>query len=596
MRHLTLAGRHLHRFRFARRTRIDRHSRFDRRICFERRVGRLRTCPARCWTAIALVLAAANSFALGAAVEPPRAAATEHAAPAAAAPPAERPSATTQPATRQSVTTQPAAKRPNILFIFSDDHALRTIGTYGSGLNRTPHIDRLADEGAVFLRSYCATSICCPSRAAILTGKHGHKNGVLGNADRWRNEQFVFPRALGQAGYQTALIGKWHLNSPPGDAFDHWKILSGAGGQGHYYNPEFIGKDGDRRQIEGYSTDIITDLALNWLIERRPDRPFLLMCQFKAPHIHRVPPPRHMDDYDDATLPVPATLFDDYRNRTPYAAHTFMEIQGMPEHLLNIVPLADEPIDLQDRRYDFLARMTAAQVAAYHRAYDPDNRAYRRMRDAGELTGLTREHYWYQRFIKDYLGCVAAIDDNVGRLLEFLDVHGLADETLVIYSSDQGFFTGEHGWAEKRWMYEQSLAMPFLARWPGRIEPGRRVEAMIQNIDYAPTFLELAGADGPADIQGRSLLPLFAGDPPADWRTAIYYNYDDGDAYNLPTIEGVRTERYKLIYYQRPEPDWELFDLHTDPLELHNVHEDAAYQHVAERMRATLERLRRQYR
>ncbi len=494
-----------------------------------------------------------------------------------------------------SAATDVRPTRPNIVFIFSDDHALRTIGAYGAGVNQTPRIDRLADEGAIFLRSYCTTSICCPSRAAILTGQHGHRNGVVGNADAWNNEQWQFPRALRAAGYATALVGKWHLNRPPGDAFDDWRVLSGSGGQGEYFNPDFVAKDGSRARVEGYSTDVITDMALEWLAGRDADQPFLLMCQYKAPHIHRVPPPRHMDKYDAMTLPVPATLFDDYRGRVDYVRQTQMEIRIMPEMLLNIVPLAGEPIDLSEHRYNWLARMTDAQKAAYHRAYDPDNRAFRAMVERGEMVGLTKEHYWYQRFMKDYLRCVAAIDDNVGRILDWLDENDLAENTIVIYSSDQGFFTGEHRWAEKRWMYEETLSMPFMMRWPGRITPGTRISAMIQNIDYAPTFLEIAGAEIPEDVQGRSLVPLLDGTPPEDWRDAVYYHYDDGDAYNLPKIEGVRTERYKLINYYAPRQAWELFDLQVDPLELRSVYDDPAYAAVRRDMLRELARMREKY-
>lgn len=487
------------------------------------------------------------------------------------------------------------SQRPNIVFLFSDDHALRTIGAYGSGLNQTPNIDRIADAGAVFTRSFCTTSICCPSRAAILTGKHGHLNGIVGNWEKWNPDQFIFSRALQKVGYQTALVGKWHLKGLPGDAFDHWRILSGNGGQGSYFNPDFVAKDGSESQIEGYSADVITNLALDWLKGRSKDQPFLLMCQFKAPHIHRIPPPRHMDKYDGVTLPLPPTLFDDYRTRNSYAADTRMAIRIMPEMLLNILPLEGEPIDLSQHRLKWYQRMTAEQRTAYHQAYDPDNRAYRELKASGELTGKTKEHYWYQRFMKDYLGCVAAIDDNVGRVLDYLEQNGLADNTVVIYSSDQGFFTGEHQWAEKRWMYEPSLSMPFIIRWSGHIQPGSRIDAMIQNIDYAPTFLELAGAPIPDDVQGRSLLPVLGGETPADWRQSIYYNYDDGNSYNLPTIEGVRTERYKLINYYKPRQEWELFDLKTDPLELNNVYDDPAYTKIQKELKQELARLRKYY-
>lgn len=473
------------------------------------------------------------------------------------------------------------ADRPNIVFLFSDDHAVRTIGAYGGIGEATPNIDRLADEGAVFLRSFCTNSICVPSRATIMTGKHSHANGVLKNGSSWDGSQFVFPRALVEAGYATALIGKWHLTSGPGDEFDHWEVLSGAGGQGHYYNPTFRSKDGGERRITGYSADIIGDLALEWMEGRLDEEePFLLMAQFKAPHIHRIPPARHMDRYDSVRLPEPETLFTDWAGKNEWAQDTPMRVEIFQEHILNIVPPLGE-YDLTERRYrDQIGQMNAEQLAAYHAAYDPENGAYWTRKAAGVFEGeagkraLTR--YKYQRFIKDYLGCVAAVDDNVGRIVAFLEEHGLAENTLVIYSSDQSFFTGEHGWAEKRWAYEPSLMMPFVARWPAGIKPGQRVEAMIQNIDYVPTFLELAGVEIPGDVHGRSLVPLFGGEVPADWRTSIYYHYYEDGSYDLPRIEAVRTETHKLIRHYREgyETFWELYDLRRDPQELENLHDD----------------------
>ena len=486
-------------------------------------------------------------------------------------------------------------KQPNIVFIFSDDHALRTIGAYGSGLNETPNIDRIAREGALFTRSYCTNSICCPSRASILTGKHSHKNGVTRNGSSWNSDQFVFTRALSKAGYKTAVIGKWHLRGWPTDEFDYWKLLSGGGGQGHYYNPEFQLMDGGSEQIEGYSTDIITDQSIQWMEkQQRAGQPFMMMCQFKAPHIHRIPPPRHMDICDGKTLPEPETLFDDYQNRTRYAEQCWMRLFGMQEHILNIVPPAGQ-YDMNQREFQFLARMTQPQREAFHRSYDPDNEEYCRLRTAGQLEGQPLDRYKYQRFLKDYLGCVAAIDDNVGRILDWIERQGLSENTVVVYSSDQGFFTGEHGWNDKRWMYEETVSMPLMMRWPGRISVGINIRAMVQNIDYAPTFLDMAGAPIPDEVQGRSLLPLFGGKVPDDWRDAIYYHYYMDGAYNLPRFEGIRTDRYKLINYYFPDQEWELFDLLKDPQELRCVYEDPDYGEIRNSLKLDLERLRRQY-
>ena len=489
----------------------------------------------------------------------------------------------------------PSAK-PNILFIFSDDHALRAIGAYGSGLNKTPNIDRIANEGALFTRSYNTNSICCPSRASILTGKHSHKNGVTGNGSKWNSNQFVFTRALSRTGYSTALIGKWHIKGlPAAGEFDHFQILSGGGGQGHYYNPEFVNMDGSTEHATGYSTDIITNKSINWMTKQRAaGKPFMLMCNFKAPHIHRIPPPRHMNNYDDVTLPIPSTFFDDFKNRSPYAGKCWMKLAGMQEPILNITPRAGR-YDINERKFEFLKRMTPDQRDAFHRSYDPDNDAYRRDRAAGKLNGDDLSRYKYQRFIKDYIRCVDAIDDNVGRLLKWLEDNNLADNTVVVYSSDQGFFTGEHGWNDKRWMYEETVSMPLMMRWPGHIKPGTRVNAMVQNIDYAPTFLDIAGAKTPDEVQGRSLLPLFSGNTPSDWRKAIYYHYYDDGSYNLPRFEGVRDARYKLVNYYFPKQEWELFDLEKDPNEIRSVYGDPAYAEVQKKLNQDLQRLRKQY-
>ena len=305
-----------------------------------------------------------------------------------------------------------------------------------------------------------------------------------------------------------------------------------------------------------------------------------------------------MNKYDNVEIPEPVNMFDDYRGRSPYAADTYMEFKAMGEHILNIVPpFGDKSFDTSRHEYDYLSRMTPEQRRAYHEAYDPDNAEYRRLRAEGKLKDDSREleKYKYQRFLKDYLGCVAAIDDNVGRILDYLDAQGLADNTVVIYSSDQGFYTGEHGWNDKRWMYEESFAMPFMLRWPAKVSPGQKCTELIQNIDYAPTFLEMAGATIPDDLDGTSLMPLLAGETPKDWRDALYYHYYEDGSYNLPRFEGVSDKRFKLINYYFPKQAWELFDLQEDPHEMQSVYDEGDYADVVADMKQKLARLREQY-
>jgi arylsulfatase A-like enzyme len=509
---------------------------------------------------------------------------------------------------------------PNILFIFSDDHACQAISAYGSVINRTPNIDRIAREGALFENSFCSNAICAPSRAVVLTGKFSHVNGKIDNrADPFDTSQPTFNKALQAAGYQTAMIGKWHLRNDP-EGFDFWKILPG---QGNYYNPDFrtpahlvSGADaepagagpgdtaGDSGQgpapevvterIEGYVTDIITDLALNWLrTGRDQERPFLLMCQHKAPHRNWMPGPEHLRDLEGEEIPEPETLFDDYSGRASPASNQEMTIarHALPAYDLKITP--PDPANEEDANnwswvYD---RLTPEQKAAWDAVYEPRNEAFREAAPQGE----ERVRYDYQRYIKDYLRCIASVDDSVGRILAYLDESGLSENTLVIYSSDQGFFLGEHGWFDKRWMYEESLRMPFLARWPARIRPGTRVAEMIQNIDYAPTFLEAAGLMVPEEIQGESLVPLMEDRRPGDWRRSIYYHYYEFPAVHMVAKHyGVRTDRYKLIHYYETD-EWECFDLEADPHELRSVYGDPEYADVVAGLKEELARLQALY-
>lgn len=479
---------------------------------------------------------------------------------------------------------------PNIIIILSDDHARRTISAYDDEIIRTPNIDRLADEGIVFTNAFVANSICGPARASILTGKHSHIHGVTGNAQPWDSTQWVFPRALKEAGYQTALFGKWHLNSRPADEYDTYRLLTGAGRQGFYYNPEFYDSETGTETVEGFSTDIITEDALKWLEqERDPDRPFLLFVQYKVAHVPRMPPLRLLDKYVDETIPEPPTLHDDLSTRSVYARQVnFFLDQFHPLPPYGTYDPQEESI--------YVARMTDEQLRAYHEVIDPQNEEFRRRLESGELDDSTAmRSYVYQRFIKDYLRLVDALDENIGRLLDWLDAdEALKQNTVVVYASDQGYFTGEHGYAEKRLMYEPAMVMPLIMRAPGRVEPGTRAGALVQNIDLAPTFLELAGVAAPEDLQGRSLTPLFDGEAPADWRTSVYYQYFDHMLHRVGRHAGVRSDRYKLIHFYTDDVR-EFYDLEADPHEVDNVYGNPDYRDEIDMMKAEYERLKVQY-
>lgn len=488
-----------------------------------------------------------------------------------------------------------AATRPNILFIFSDDHAAHAISAYGSKINETPNIDRIAAQGMLFRNVFCGNSICGPSRATILSGQHSHINGFMRNGNEFDPGHQTFVKLLHEHGYTTAMIGKWHLTSNP-TGFDHWMVLPG---QGDYYNPDFVTPEGKKR-VDGYVTDITTDLALDWLEKGRDkDKPFLLMCQHKAPHRSWMPGPEELGLYRDGPIPEPATLFDDYEGRGPAVARQEMEIardMGL-FYDLKLIPDARERQHLQgfDRWWDSpLKRLDRAQRQVWDAAFASENACFRR----SPLTGKALVRWKYQRYITNYLRCVAGVDKSVGQLLDYLDARPeLAANTIVVYSSDQGFYLGDNGWFDKRWMYEPSLRMPFLVRWPGRIAAGKQVDQLAQNIDFAPTFLDLAGIPIPRSMQGVSLLPLLEGRTPKDWRESIYYHYYESHAvHNVPAHYGIRTARYKLIYYYEPENRyWELFDLQKDPTERRSLSGDPAYAAIEAQLRLQLTQLRQQY-
>ena len=474
---------------------------------------------------------------------------------------------------------QPATAdtRPNILFIMSDDHGYQALSCYGSRVNETPNLDRIASEGMRFDRCFVTNSICGPCRATILTGKYSHLNGFVRNGNQFDGAQQNVAKLLRAAGYETAVIGKWHLRTEP-TGFDYWNVLIG---QGPYYNPPMKTAQGDdpsqviKRQ--GYTTDVITDLTLEWLQQRNDDQPFFLMYQHKAPHRNWQPGPKYLTKYDDVTIPEPATLFDDYSGRASPAAQQTMTIR---EHLtprdLKLVPQRG---------------LTDEQRAAWDAAYGPKNLAF----EEAQLEGVDLIKWKYQRYVKDYLRCVASVDDNVGRVLDYLDETGLAENTIVIYTSDQGWYLGEHGWYDKRWMYEESFRTPLMIRWPGKIEPGSVNDDMVMNLDFAQTFLEAAGEPDPEDMQGESILPILEGQTPDDWRKSVYYHYYEfPGAHSVRRHYGVRDGRYKLIHYYHVG-EWELFDLEKDPHEMQSVYADAAYEPVKTKMLAELNRLRDYY-
>ena len=477
---------------------------------------------------------------------------------------------------------------PNILFIFSDDHTWQAVSAYGSKLNHTPNIDRIAREGVRFGNCLVTNSICAPSRAVVLTGKYSHKNGVLDNTQTFDGAQPTLPKYLKQRGYQTALFGKWHLKSDP-TGFDAWEVLPG---QGNYYNPDFL-TPGGRRRREGYVTDLTADLSLDWLNNGRDKtKPFLLMCQQKAPHRNWMPGPDKLFLYDGVTFPEPPNLFDDYENRATPARRQAMEIDRHMTLLADLKILPEgEPEDVADykRFLGEYGRMTAEQRRMWDAAYNPRNAAFRR----AKLEGRELVRYKYQRYMQDYLRCVASVDDSVGRLLGWLDANGEADNTIVMYSSDQGFYLGEHGWFDKRWIYEESLRTPCVARFPAVARPGQVCDAMTSNVDFAPTFLEAAGAPVPADMQGRSLLPLLRGETPADWRQSFYYHYYETGVHDVEPHDGVRTDRYTLACYYRIG-EWELFDRMKDPQQMRSVYHDAAYAGVRKQLEQELARLRKE--
>jgi len=490
-----------------------------------------------------------------------------------------------------------AGERPNIVFIFSDDHAPHAIGAYDGWLkevNPTPNIDKLASQGMLFRNSFCTNSICGPSRAVIQTGKHSHKNGFMNNGNTFNWKQQTFPKLLQQAGYRTAIFGKSHLKGKP-LGYDEWAVLPG---QGLYYNPDLITPKG-KVMVEGHSTEVVTDMAVDFLKRgAEDDKPFMLMVQYKAPHRNWMPSPKHLTLYDDIKIPEPATLFDKYEDNAPPARHQELEID---RHMhLNFDLFVDltpnfDPKSVKggsdQSAFRNMKRMSEEQLDAWFTAYRPKDEAFHKADPKGE--DLVR--WKFQRYAKNYLRCVRGVDDGVGRVMETLSELGLDDNTVVIYSSDQGFYIGDHGWYDKRWMYEESLKMPLIVKWPGVTKPDTISEQMVQNLDYAPTFLSMAGAKVPDDMQGASIVPLLKGGQPDDWRKSIYYHYYEYPSVHMvPRQYGIRTERFKLIHFYQFD-EWEMYDLQADPDELTNLYEDPTQQDRIKQLKQQLEALRDHY-
>lgn len=489
-------------------------------------------------------------------------------------------------------------RRPNILFIMTDDHTTQAMSCYGGRLIQTPNMDRIAGEGIRFDNCYATNALSGPSRACILTGKFSHENGFTDNASIFDGDQQTFPKLLQQAGYQTAIVGKWHLISEP-QGYDYWSVLSGQGEQGDYYSPDFWEKDGDTTRnvtCEGYVTEVVTDKAISYIQGRDKDRPFCLMLHQKAPHRNWMPSPKNLGIFNDTVFPEPENLFDDYSGRGEAARsqdmsleHTFTEdwdlklltgdeMRANPSNRLAQVYLR-MPEDVQ-RKWD---SVYAGRIAEYR---------------SGKLSGKELVRWKYQQYMRDYLATVLSVDEGIGRVLECLEKEGELDNTIVVYTSDQGFFLGEHGWFDKRFMYEECQRMPLIVRYPKAIKAGSVSSALCMNVDFAPTFLDFAGVEIPSDIQGESLRGVLenGGKTPEDWRKAVYYHYYEYPAeHSVKRHYGIRTDDFKLIHFYNDIDQWEMYDLKNDPKEMSNVFDSEEYASTRESLLELLRDVQKQY-
>jgi len=462
------------------------------------------------------------------------------------------------------VVTNGNAARPNIVIIYADDHAQHAISAYGSGINKTPNIDALARDGMMFTQSFVANSICGPSRATLLTGLHSHANGQVGNRSKFRDDLPTFAKSVQAAGYATAVVGKWHISTKP-NGFDYWALK-----QGSFYNADFETKTGIEKSL-GHVTDTITERSIEWMREHK-EQPFMMWISHSAAHRTWEPPIRHLKKYGERDIPQPETLFDDYSGKNPGAHTAQMRISRdlFPAYDLKL-PVTGKGI-LDQAAQNQLNRLTPEQRSAWDAAFGPENETFAKLNLSGDELTLWN----YQRYIKNYLRNVDGLDDSVGEVREFLARQGLDRNTIVIYSSDQGFFLGDHGWYDKRWMYEESFRTPLIVHWPGVTHPGSSNDSLVQNIDMAPTILEIAGLGIPESMHGRSLLPLLRGNTPNDWRDAIYYHYQMEEPQNrtahlVAKHYGIRTDSLKLIHFYESDT-WEFYDLAKDPMEMKNLY------------------------
>ena len=477
----------------------------------------------------------------------------------------------------------------NILFIMCDDHSYQTISAYDTTFIRTPNIDRIAADGLRFTNSFVANSISGPSRACMLTGKHSLANGFTDNSSSFDGSQQTFPKLLQQQGYETAVIGKWHLTSAP-TGFNHWDVLIG---QGDYYNPTFI-CNGEKVQREGYATNVTTDLALDWLENGRDaNKPFCLLLHHKAPHRTWMPDTCDLDLFADSNFPLPETFFDNYDTRLAAQGQKMSISKDMD--IVYDLKMADKDStihsrpDLEEWGRRMYSNMNPAQKKAWDAHYDVVIEKFK----AAGLTGKELDAWKYQQYMRDYLRVITSVDRNVGRVLDYLEAEGLMDNTLIVYTSDQGFYMGEHGWFDKRWMYEESFRTPLLVRLPGGAKGESK--AMVQNIDYAPTFLELAGIEVPSDIHGCSFLPVLKDEEWKPNRDGVYYHYYEyPDEHAVKRHLGVRTGRYKLIHFY-DDGVWELFDLENDKHELNNIYGQPGTEEITAQLKEKLVKLQQQY-
>ena len=475
-------------------------------------------------------------------------------------------------------------KPPNILIILSDDHAYQAISAYGSNLMQTPNIDRIAKEGAIFMNACVTNSLCAPSRAAWLTGKYSHVNGLKVNniSNPFNINQELFPRMLKKRDYQTGWIGKWHLQTLPGDAFDYWRILPD---QGQYYNPDFIDMKNDTARMQGYVTDIITRLSFEWLNQRDTSKPFCLVIGEKATHRAWLPDLQDLGAFDNVRFPLPPNFYDDYKDR--------LAAKNQDMTVAKTMLLGDDlKVHADYSGNDFYNRLNPEQLSVFKTYYEKLSKEF----DRNHYSGRALTEWKYQRYLKDYLSTAKSLDRNVGKILDWLDKNGLTENTVVIYASDQGFYMGEHGWFDKRFMYEESLKTPVVMRYPGVVKPGTKLNQMIMNIDFAPSLLTIAGLKVPASMQGSSFLPLLDSGDAENWRKSAYYHYYEyPEPHHVSPHFGIRTEQYKLIRFYGPADTWEFYDLKKDPGEMKNLYKEKKESRLVNSLKKQLDALISRY-